>query len=67
MHRICLGLGLLVLLSGCGSMNRAVGVLPNTLDDLGGRRAPAAGSAASAPAVPVRPAQPGDAALAVRP
>jgi hypothetical protein len=67
MHRICLGLGLLVLLSGCGSMNRAVGVLPNTLDDLGGRRAPVAGSTASAPAAPVRPAQPGDAALAVRP
>ena len=46
----------LAALPGCGGMNRAVGVLPNTLDDLG-RRAQAERAAAGQ--------QPGDEALAV--
>ncbi|NDV88357.1 hypothetical protein GTW51_16775 [Aurantimonas aggregata] len=37
-------LALTLLLAGCG-MNRAVGVLPNTLDDLGERSAPMRGDA----------------------
>ena len=32
--RLVVLLAALVLLSACGGMNRAVGVLPNTLDDL---------------------------------
>ena len=28
-----------LLLVGCGGMNRAVGVLPNTMDDLGAKSA----------------------------
>ncbi|MBB3936332.1 hypothetical protein [Aureimonas phyllosphaerae] len=67
MHRLCLGLGFVLLLSGCGGMNRAVGVLPNTLDGLGGRTPPAAAPETPSAGSPVRPAQPGDAALAVRP
>ncbi len=40
MHRILAIAGLLACLSGCAGMNRAVGVLPNTLDDLGRRTEP---------------------------
>ena len=43
-----------VSLAGCGGMNRAVGVLPNTLDDLGRRTEPLRAGQ-----------QPGDEALAV--
>ena len=50
---------LLLALAGCGGMNRAVGVLPNTLDDLGQRTAPLRENRASN--------QPGDAALGARP
>ena len=67
MIRLLLALGLLPLLAGCAGMNRAVGVLPNTLDDLGARRAAAADAPNPAPAPPAGPSQPGDAALAVRP
>lgn len=31
-------LALILTLSACGGMNRAVGVLPNTLDDLAAER-----------------------------
>lgn len=41
MTRIALLSLCLALLAGCGGMNRAVGVLPNTLDDLGARSAAA--------------------------
>ena len=67
MHRLCLGLGLVLFLSGCGGMNRAVAVLPNTLDGLGGRTPPAAAPETPSAGNPARPAQPGDAALAARP
>ncbi len=67
MHRLVILAGLAALLTGCAGMNRAVGVLPNTLDDLGGRRAAASAVPNPAPAPPAGPAQPGDAALAVRP
>ncbi|RIY02799.1 hypothetical protein D3218_05485 [Aureimonas flava] len=66
-HRLCIGLALVLALSGCAGMNRAVAVLPNTLDSLGGRPAPQ-GAATSAPApAAAGPTQPGDAALAARP
>jgi len=45
-------LALLGLLAGCGGMNRAVGVLPNTLDNLQRDTAPLRGAE-----------QPGDRAL----
>lgn len=41
MTRIALLSLCLALLAGCGGMNRAVGVLPNTLDDLEARSAAA--------------------------
>ena len=43
---LCLAL----VLTGCGGMNRAVGVLPNTLDDLAAKRAEARGEPAAEPA-----------------
>ena len=67
MHRTCLLVGLVAALSGCAGMNRAVGVLPNTLDGLGGRTPRAQETAPPAPAPPAGPTQPGDAALAARP
>ena len=48
MTRITL-LCLALLLAGCGGMNRAVGVLPNTLDDLAAKRAEARGEPAAEP------------------
>ncbi|MBC8129141.1 MAG: hypothetical protein H7Y08_02325 [Rhizobiaceae bacterium] len=38
--RNALLLGILLVLCGCGGMNRAVGVLPAALDDLGRQSAP---------------------------
>lgn len=49
---LCLAL----LLAGCGGMNRAVGVLPNTFDDLAAKRAAARGETPPAPAPGVPPA-----------
>lgn len=40
MVRVALLIVLTAVLSGCGGMNRAVAVLPNTLDDLGRRTEP---------------------------
>ena len=37
----------LLMLCGCGGMNRAVGVLPNTLDDLGAKSAALRGEKAA--------------------
>ncbi|MCB8840662.1 hypothetical protein [Aurantimonas sp. VKM B-3413] len=45
--RLVLLLAALTLLSACGGMNRAVGVLPNTLDDLAAK---SRGNSAAAPA-----------------
>ncbi|MBB3997526.1 hypothetical protein [Aureimonas pseudogalii] len=56
MRRLLLSALLLSALAGCGGMNRAVTVLPNTLDNL------------AADTEPLRtPRQPGDDALAARP
>ncbi|MEF2552165.1 hypothetical protein VQ042_12445 [Aurantimonas sp. A2-1-M11] len=44
MTRIALLFLCLALLAGCGGMNRAVGVLPDTLDDLEARSAIARGA-----------------------
>ncbi|WP_156419423.1 hypothetical protein [Aureimonas sp. AU12] len=55
MRRVALLLASLIGLTACGGMNRAVTVLPNTLDNL------------AADTAPLRtPRQPGDDALAAR-
>ena len=55
MRRLLLSALLMSALAGCGGMNRAVAVLPNTLDDLGRRTEPLREGR-----------QPGDEALAAR-
>ncbi|MER0237005.1 hypothetical protein [Fulvimarina sp. MAC8] len=46
---LTVALVLLMSLSACGGMTNAVGVLPNTLDDLEEKSAAARGEAASSP------------------
>lgn len=41
--RLLAGLVLAGMLAGCGGLNRAVTVLPNTLDDLAAKRDPERG------------------------
>lgn len=45
-------LSLALLLAGCGGMSRAVGVVPNTFDDLAAKRAAARGEQPPAPPAP---------------
>ncbi|GGE06641.1 hypothetical protein GCM10011390_27170 [Aureimonas endophytica] len=59
MIRALLLASLLAGLAGCGGMTRAVGVLPNTLDDLSAKSEPFRRNRAAAPEPERVPAPPG--------